>query len=927
MSTHIAACVGGRESRKKQKSQAIGAARDAQQAESEPEYIPPRLAATSNRRYNNPEPGTSSSIQPIPDTSESYTQPRLLQSRRQEAIVAPDADTADDRYRPPRLKASTCKPVSKPQNAIPSAVGRQSQDSGREPLAPTQPRAPQRDDFRTTYHPSSGRGSRIETFGSKKAASSVPFLDPKPWLPFRSQTEFKFAEIMLDSAMSNKHVDALIDVIRALRDGDEDFVVESHKDLETLWSSAAGMHGLSPFEPHIITVNYKGEPRSFTSWQRPFMSWILTCLEDKYLGSVCEWDAIKTEKFDGKKWQGYPIMANLTNFPEEIRNSHGLGSTQVVGWLPIVPEEESEKKSSPDFVDFKKAVWHASFKKLLENVAEFSKVGILVNCGDGVTRRIYPFIFLLAADYEEQAIMTLTRGVQSKFPCPIWEGSKALVVKCMKMKPKAAEEKLKEESLRLVYNAFWDVNFSGPHEAIGFDDLHVNDGGVGGRHLWPLVVAFLHKLGADAKQKVDDQVKALPRWSGLSHFDNVVSVSFSDGNKWRDILKLTICITHNVLTEDLAPIGYVVLRCVRAYVDAVMWENLPVHTTETIAAGRKAVERLGACMMELDEVMREDGTFSKSFDFPKLHAHRHVFDLILAMGALCHSTTRLFEGRHIALKKWYQNKTNFKDTEEQILKYEFFRLVAYTVSNYVQRNCIDGGLESRGLDPADKKDSQTAQQFNNIYLGAPQKHTSFFKLEEDNHKDPAFHGFRHRVQESLNNILTRDDSPVQLSGKLSISPNAYLTEYRFIKADFESQVDWRAYTDYLRCSPSFHHAPRYDCVLIHSKPNNYFARLIFVFTYNVPSPHDDTRSHVPIPMALVQPFATMKDIKKKDVELRLLRLKEDSRKASIVIPARSIIRGAYIVHDNETDRGGMVIDTVDGDMFLRMQDMFPPSDE
>ncbi|KAF8078222.1 hypothetical protein FPV67DRAFT_1662964 [Lyophyllum atratum] len=520
---------------------------------------------------------------------------------------APDVDTADDRYRPPCLKASTCKPVSKPQNAIPSAVGRQSQDSGREPLAPTQPRALQCDDFRTTYHPSSGRSSCIEpfeTFGSKKAASSVPFLDPKPWLPFRSQTEFKFAEIMLDSAMSNKHVDAFIDVICVLRDGDENFVVERHKDLETLWSSATGMHGLSQFEPHIITVNYKGEPRSFTSWQRPFMSWILTCLEDKYLGSVYEWDAIKMEKFDGKKW------------------------------VQFVTQPFTRKR-----------LWDFQ-----------SKIP-----ADG-----HPIGITLYAD-------------------------------------------------KTTLSSF------------------------GGQQGYPIMANLIN---------------------------------------FRE--ELTICITRNVLTEDLAPIGYVVSRCVRAYVNAVMWENLPVHTTETIASGRKAVEHLGACMMELDEVMREDGTFAKSFDFPKLHAHRHVFDLILAMGALCHSTTRLFEGHHIALKKWYQNKINFKDTEEQILRYEFFRLVAYTVSNYVQRNCIDGGLESCGLDPVDKKNSQTAQQFNNIYLGVPQKHTSFFKLEEDNHKDPAFHGFRHRVEESLNNILTRDDSPVQLSGKLSISPNAYISNLKRI---------------------------------------------------------------------------------------------------------------------------------------------------
>lgn len=34
--------------------------------------------------------------------------------------------------------------------------------------------------------------------------------------------------------------------------------------------------------------------------------------------------------------QGYPIMAQCTNLPREIRNGKGLGATQIVGWLPIV---------------------------------------------------------------------------------------------------------------------------------------------------------------------------------------------------------------------------------------------------------------------------------------------------------------------------------------------------------------------------------------------------------------------------------------------------------------------------------------------------------------------------------------------------------------------------------------------------------------
>ena len=62
-------------------------------------------------------------------------------------------------------------------------------------------------------------------------------------------------------------------------------------------------------------------------------------------------------------------------------------------------EEESDKS---DVVDFKRAVWHKSFEILLETISLYSVTGYVVKCGDGEWRRVYPFIFDLAADYEEQ---------------------------------------------------------------------------------------------------------------------------------------------------------------------------------------------------------------------------------------------------------------------------------------------------------------------------------------------------------------------------------------------------------------------------------------------------------------------------------------------------------------------------------------------
>jgi hypothetical protein len=103
------------------------------------------------------------------------------------------------------------------------------------------PTKPQRDDIRTTYHPASERVTLTESLedyhcGKPEAHPSPPVM---PWLPFSSESEFSFAEIVLESAISNKHVDALIRVVHKILEGKEAFRVKNHKELQILWTGAS----------------------------------------------------------------------------------------------------------------------------------------------------------------------------------------------------------------------------------------------------------------------------------------------------------------------------------------------------------------------------------------------------------------------------------------------------------------------------------------------------------------------------------------------------------------------------------------------------------------------------------------------------------------------------------------------------------------
>ena len=124
--------------------------------------------------------------------------------------------------------------------------------------------------------------------------------------------------------------------------------------------------------------------------------------------------------------------------------------------------------------------------------------------------------------------------------------------------------------------------------------------------------------------------------------------------------------------------------------------------------------------------------------------------------------------------------------------------------------------------------------------------------------------------------------------------------------------------DLLRCSPKFYRKPRYDFIIVDTVGGNIFARLICVFAIWV--------GGVGYPIAFVLPFDTYSGpahICNKDKDLRLFRVRARSRTKAEFISVKSIIRGALLVQEFVQGRENeyLVMDVIDGDMFLRVQNM------
>jgi hypothetical protein len=195
----------------------------------------------------------------------------------------------------------------------------------------------------------------------------------------------------------------------------------------------------------------------------------------------------------------------------------------------------------------------------------------------------------------------------------------------------------------------------------------------------------------------------LPRWRGLNHFKAVMHMSFTDGSKNEDIskvdfpqiipvvsasnsqLQLVLFAAHNILCQEDSPLGYLLLKCLRRYIVLDTYAAMEVHTTETIAAGRKELQNFSDCMnvsylcnscidiliikdQEYIEAAGDtDSAFAdKNWEFIKMHLHDHLFDDIQAKGVTRNYSTKPNEKLHGPLKDSYLDRTNFKNVASQV---------------------------------------------------------------------------------------------------------------------------------------------------------------------------------------------------------------------------------------------------------------------
>ncbi|KAJ7765259.1 hypothetical protein B0H16DRAFT_1310292 [Mycena metata] len=833
---------------------------------------------------------------------------------------------------------------------------------------------PHKGNIKRVFHPHGERSTVNMSFDDYRESQVLPkrrpLLDKECTAPFRARMDFELAELAQDAMMNKGQINRLIALMHRCAENPQGFTLRNYSDLEYMWELASKK--CTEFERYDVAVPYKNEVRSFEMYARPLWNWALDLVQDPQLADFFPWtakamwdiqpslkyrsklpksvenklcpfiiyaDKAKLSSFGTQK--GYPVVARLANVVVGLRNSSEWGGGQIVGWLPVVDEDPAEA-GKPGFVNFKNAVWHKSFYKLLESIVDISKTGAWINCGDGLLRCLFPMILILAADYEEACVMALIRGLRALYPCPICYvknedqsnltqfapqrnslETQEIVRRAREMSADNRETLLKEHGLRGVDNVFWQPAYSDPHQALSFEHLHSSSGGLWGRHLFGQVKIHVERFPGRQAAKIDHLVSTFTRWRNLNHFDSIMSSTFNDGSKHEDIAKIIIHVSHCVLVDK---IDVLLLQLCRSYQELSLYITMKLQTTDRIAEGRKELQNFGH-LLEL--YIQEGGKsafdeyFAKNWNFPKIHGHQHAFDDIERKGAARNFGTKIDEAMHGSTRNAYLRQTNFKNVAPQILKSEHRTLVAKYIREQLNDSDEAERLEWEAAQATeddegqiiDKDPEDTEEQEANVALGAKQRPIRFADLEDEMKADGAFDRFRIKLGQFLTQFLPTYGHGLPNGKAVNFKLHDQITPYRFLKVFYQSLDDWSDEADFLRCSPSFHGRSRFDGALVLTATGNIFVKLIYVFQVTL-----DEKKY---PFALVQPLdAPPGRISAKEKALKLFRVRAKARQAAEFISVHSIVRGAVLVPDSERDGDYFIMDVVEGDMFLRMKDMF-----
>ncbi|KAG9023501.1 hypothetical protein FS837_005781, partial [Tulasnella sp. UAMH 9824] len=621
--------------------------------------------------------------------------------------------------------------------------------------------------IRFDYHPASKRPSQNFSSYEESVEGNTHGIDmelpAKPYAPFPSFADFDFAEFVTENRLSSSVINDLLkrlhttwanNVLLTLETAEE---IEQHIKMSVeptvafketrVSSSYQGSNGDPVHEEHVVFL-------------RSIRDWVSAVVKDPVLLPYFQWYPVKKYHIVGKR---------EVQYVDEPWSGQDWWEDQIY--------DVEEEKSSPEYINYKRQLYHQVLLAVFAPIVDSSQVGHGVICADSVLRTLYILIKFASGDYEEQVDMALIRGINSLYPCPVCLVPRNALSDITTGYPSRtaqqsreafhqaaahqtagesgkAEEILKAYSLRPVFvstlcnwiwhekltvqkNAFWYLKHTDPHRALCFDVLHFFDGGLWGRHMWPELVRCIREVSGGANITViDDRFSLLPSWRNLDHLEKVVGLSFVDSR------------THfSIMKDMLSGTSLQVLYAVRCLAQLRMYAGLHVVTPSRLEKARRTRDKFAIIVNDLS------GRVLKEFNFPKMHYLSHLLDHLWRKCASRHYNTILGEGMHVLMKAAFR-QTNAKEFEGEMAS-QFDSLSAIRRI----RGAVDMYNQALGVDR--NASPKRAELRNEPYLEAPDSSIPIHAIENDNRYNLS--NFNLRLCQFLGSITAKSSAGVQVS--------------------------------------------------------------------------------------------------------------------------------------------------------------------
>ncbi|KAI6042435.1 hypothetical protein EDC04DRAFT_2600998 [Pisolithus marmoratus] len=345
-------------------------------------------------------------------------------------------------------------------------------------------------------------------------------------------------EVALAASLNQVHVDKLLDLISCVAQGTAQVTLKNNVELCKACDAAAAQ--LMPFSKHDATTLYKKQDQTYKVFMHPVWEWALDLLENELLAPHFVWDAQHLYKYSEEGFEHFYNEPWTADCWWDIQSSlPGVNNAVPFGLIIYANKMKLSSfgtaKGYPVVVQFlrilkRRAAWATQTSSDKSGMSPLSSY-----------LKTFPNTRKLVCLIPINELHDLAKT----YPLCLMDQAQD-VLSTYNYSHMAGEEQLKAIGLWPIENVFWHIRNSDPHATLSFDCLHSSHDGVGGRHALQDVKKILNALGCEAEVEVKDY---------LSHFKNAINVTFSDGNKERNLEIFYACL--NVFTKKWTPEGLV----------------------------------------------------------------------------------------------------------------------------------------------------------------------------------------------------------------------------------------------------------------------------------------------------------------------------------------------------------------------------------